>query len=197
MPTIAELDPNLVTTGEPVEGGCCYVSFDTEKPLPTDATTKMSTLTHFESLGELSNNGYTETKSVDTTEHEGWHGTTIAVTNGKETNNYKAECVEIMRAAVAKLRYGIKNVEANEDGSVKHISGKASGTQYVSLVFDELMSNGLLRRTVVHKAAVTDFDDVAHKRGELMVYGMTFKAIDKAGFFDIYYAKPAASGVGH
>ncbi len=187
-----DIDNSLVTVGQPVEGGCCYVSFDTSKALPTDATTKMSTLTHFESLGELSENGYTEAKSIETESKKGWHGTDVAVLNKGQSNTYKAEFLEVMRATVAKLRYGSTAVESGATG-ITHIKGKDTPVEYVSLVFDELMSNGMLRRTVVHKAAITSFDDVAHQKGSLMVYGMTFTATDTDGFFDIYYAKPAGA----
>lgn len=186
-----DLDTNLTTTGTPVNGGSCYVSFDPSQPLPTDATTKMSTLAHFESLGELSENGYTEQKSIETETAKGWHGTDVAVINKGESNAYKAEFLEVNRPAVAKLRYGINNVTSDASGNIAQIKGKPTGLYYVSLVFDELMTNGYLRRTVVHKAAISSFDDVSHQKGALMVFGMEFKAIDQNGFFDIYYAKPS------
>lgn len=189
-----DLDNSLITVGSPVEGGACYVCFDTTKELPTDATTKMSTLAHFMSVGELSENGYTEQKSVESEVQKGWHGTNVAVVNKGESHKYKAEFLEVNRPAVAKLRHGIKNVETDDEtGALKHIKGKATGVEYVSLVFDELMSNGILCRTVVKEAAITSFDDVAHQKGAIMVYGMEFDAMDKDGFFDIYYAKPAAA----
>lgn len=50
----ADIDPSLVTTGSPVEGGCVYTSFKANPTLPADATTKISTLTDLVSLGDLS-----------------------------------------------------------------------------------------------------------------------------------------------
>lgn len=189
---ISEIDTSLITVGQPSEGGCCWTSFAENPTLPTDAVTKMSTLTGWESLGELSENGYTESKSVTENKFKGWHGSVVLTAIADEENTYKAEFIEVNRPSAAKLRYGSENVEAGADGSVAHIKGKPSAGDKVPLVFDELESNGYLRRTVVRKASIASFDDVPHQKGALMVYGMTFTATEVDGqTFDIYRAKPA------
>ena len=50
-----------------------------------------------------------------------------------------------------------------------------------------------LRRTVVPRAMVDSFDDEAHQKGSLLVYGMTFTALagDDGAAYHIYRAKPA------
>ncbi len=78
----------------------------------------------------------------------------------------------------------------DENGDVTHIKAVVGTGVAVPLVFDELESNGWLRRTVVKKATIDSFDDVPHTKGSLLVYGMTFTAIDDDGFYDIYRAKP-------
>lgn len=191
--TLKDLDTDLVTTGSPVDGGCCYTSFKENPALPTDAVTKMSELEDFESLGELSENGYTEGHSVTTNEFEGWHGSTVLTCISKDKRTFKAEFIEPNRPSVSKLKHGEKNVETDEAGNVTHIKAVVGTDVQVPLVFDELESNGWLRRTVIKKANITDFDDVPHQKGSLLVYGMTFTAIDDEGFYDIYRAKPAVA----
>ena len=194
MADIAEIDHPLATVGAPAEGGCCYTCLDDTPAYPSDAVAKIASLANWESLGELTNNGYTETKSISSTDQTGWHGSVILTTVESETNTYKAEFTEVMRPTVAKLRYGKNNVEVNDDGTIKHVVGKPVGLQTVPLVFDELLSNGTLCRTLVKKATITDFDDVPHKKGDLMVYGMTFTAAEVDGAaFEKWYAKPAAT----
>lgn len=189
---LSDIDTSLITVGQPSEGGCCWTSFAENPTLPTDAVAKMSTLTGWESLGELSENGYTESKSVTESKFKGWHGSVVLAAISEEENTYKAEFIEVNRPSAAKLRYGSKNVEIGADGSVSHIKGKPSAGDKIPLVFDELESNGYLRRTVVRKASIASFDDVPHQKGSLMVYGMTFTAIEVDGqAFDIYRAKPA------
>ena len=190
--TLADIDTSLVTVGQPSEGGCCWTSFADSPTLPTDASTKMSTLTEWESLGELSENGYTESKSVTNNKFKGWHGSIVLAAVSGEENTYKVEFIEVNRPSAAKLRYGAENVSAGADGSVSHIMGKISTGDKIPLVFDELESNGYLRRTVIRSASIDSFDDVPHQKGSLMVYGMTFTAVEVDGqTFDIYRAKPA------
>lgn len=188
--TAKELDTSLVTTGTPVEGGCCYTSFAENPKLPTDAVTKMSEFQGFESLGELSDNGYTEGKSVTSTKFKGWHGSVVLTSISEEDHTFKVEFIEPNRPAVAKLRFGQKNVDVDESGEITHIKAVVGTGVQVPLVFDELESSGHLRRTVVKKATIDSFDDVPHTKGSLLVYGMTFTAIDDDGFYDIYRAKP-------
>lgn len=190
---LTDIMPSLATVGKPVEGGCCWTAFETPKALPTDATMKMSTLAEFVSLGELSKNGFTESTSVSTTNHKGWHGTTIITSVDEETNTYKAEFTEVNRPSVAKLRYGEGSVTEGSDGSVSKIAYKGYDGKPHPLVFDELESNGFLRRTVIKKAVVTSFDEVPHRRGDLLVYGMTFTVNDPddgSAPIEVFRAKP-------
>lgn len=190
MAELNDIDSSLVTVGQPVEGGCCFVNFDDEPVYPTDATTDLDA--GWVSLGELSTNGYTEGKSVTSTDHKGWHGSVLITTVDDETNTYKIELVEVNRPAAAMVRYGKGNVEVDDStGQVKHITGKPGQIKPVPLVIQELESGGYLRRTVCKRAMVSSFDDVPHQKGSLMVYGMNFTANEVDGSaFDIYRAKP-------
>lgn len=190
---INDIDSSLTTVGKPVEGGCVWTAFTKPKALPTDATTKMSTLTEFVSLGEISANGFTESKAISTTDHKGWHGTVVRTSVDEETNTFKLEFIEPNRPAVAKLRYGASAVTDGEDGSVAKILDKGYDGSAHPLVIDELESDGFLRRTVIKSAVVTSFDDVPHQRGALMVYGMTFTANDPedgSAAIEVHRAKP-------
>lgn len=188
-----EIDTSLVTVGQPVDGGCCYTRFDDDYTLPTDAVAPLGE--GWESTGELSENGYTESESISSTDHKGWHGTTVLTTIDEEKNTYKAEFLEVSRPTAAKLRYGAANVEVDENGVLKHIKKMSNARKPVPLIFDELESNGYKRRTVVRRAMVNSIDDTPHKKGNLMIYGMTFTALDDGanGPYDIYRAKPASA----
>lgn len=187
-----DIDTSLVTVGQPTDGGCVWTTFASSYTLPTTASATMAS--PWESLGDLSDNGYTESKAVNSTDHKNWHGGIALSTIDETKHKYKLEFIEVNRASTAKLRYGKGNVETDGSGNITHIVGKAATGETIPLVIDELMSNGWLRRTVVRKAIVTSFDDVPHQKGNLMVYGMEFTAISKDGAdFDIYFAAPAGS----
>lgn len=190
---LSDIDTSLVTVGQPAEGGCCWTSFAEKPTLPADAATKMGEAEGWESLGDLSENGYTEGKSITTNKFKSWRGSVVLSAISEEQHTYKLEFIEINRPSVAKLRYGKGNVETGADGSVSHIKGAVGSGCSIPLVIDELESNGYLRRTVVRKASVDSFDDAPHQKGSLLVYGMTFTAVEDDGrMFDIYRAKPAA-----
>lgn len=190
---LSDIDESLVTVGKPVDGGCCYVNFSDDPVYPTDATTALDE--GWVSLGDLSDQGFTEGKSISTTSHKCWHGSNVLTTVDDEDNTFSCEFIEVNRPAAAKLRYGDENVEEDATtGEVTHIQGVAGKLKSHPLIFEELESNGYKRRTVYRKATVTSFDDVPHQRGSLMLYGMTFSADEVDGkAFDIYRAKPATA----
>ena len=196
MPEVLkDIDTSLVTVGSPTEGGCAYISFAENPTMPKDASTKMSTLEGFESLGEVSEDGFTESKSVTSNTFKGWHGSTVLTQAQDEDHTFQIAFLEVSRPAVAKLRHGVNAVETGEDGSVSHIKPIVGTNITVSLVIDELESNGYLRRTIIPKATVNSFDDVSHQRGSLMVYGCTITAIDPGtgSPYEIFRAKPVAN----
>lgn len=192
MADLDTIDTSLVTVGQPTEGGCTYIHIGESDTLPTDATTAMSTFTDFVSAGTIFENGFTATKSVTTEKFKDWGGNVILTAISEEEHTFQIEFAEINRPIVAKLKYGDSNVETGSDGSVSHVKAVAGTTQKVSLVIDELESNGFLRRTVVPCATIDSFDDETHQKGSLLVYGMTFTALLKDGVsYHIYRAKPA------
>lgn len=191
---ITDIDPSLVTTGNPVEGACVYTNFSASPTFPTGAATA---LTGWESLGEVSDNGYSSQKNISTTAHRGWHGSVLLVSVDEETNTLQIAFVEPNRPAVAKLMHGAANVSAGTDGSVASIEGKSGGIKAVPIVVDELESNGWKRRTCFYNCMPTSFDEVPHRRGELVVYGFTFTAQDttvdgEVKAYDIWRAAPSA-----
>ena len=191
MAELKPFDNSLVTVGQPAEGGCCWTDFSASPTLPADATTPMAS--PWESLGDLSENGYTEGKSVTSNKLKGWRGSVVLSVISDEENTFKVEFIEVNRPATAKLRYGAASVTAGSDGSISKIAVKTGVNTKVPLVFDELESNGYLRRTVVKQASIDSFDDVPHQKGSLLVYGMTFTALDPGDGEPvvIYRAKPA------
>lgn len=194
--TVKDIDTSLVTVGQPTDGGCVWTSFATNPALPTSAAETLAAGV-FESLGDLSENGFTEGKNIEVTKHKGWHGDVVSSSVSGDENTFKLDFIEVNRASVAKLRYGADSVTSNaSDGSVASIAVGAYKGVTVPLVIDELESCGYKRRTVVPRASVESIDDVAHQRGSLLVYGASFTALkdDDGKAFYVYRAAPAAQG---
>lgn len=195
-PNTLDLNSAFVSIAQPIEGGAAWVCFDDDPAYPTDAVTPMKDLPGWHSLGELSTNGFTESKSVSSDPKRGWHNTVLLTSESERTETYKAEFLEYVRASVAMLRHGVDNVEVNEDGSWSHLKHGATANQTPAFVFDELESNGHLHRTLVKRASGTEFDDVGHAFGDLIYYGMTFTALEPKGggsAIEEWRAKPASN----
>lgn len=195
------INPENVTTGGPVEGGCCYVAFDGATTIPTSASADIAAANSgFENLGELSDQGWSQSVSTSINTFKGYHGTTLLSEAADEEHTFKAEFLEVTRATVTKLRFGPANVEVDNQGEVTAIHPKTVPGQVVCIVFDELFSNGIKQRTVFPRAKINSIDDQAHQRGSLLVYGMTFTALfDQGGSpYHQYRARVAspASGQG-
>ena len=190
------INPKNVTTGGPVEGGCCYTSFEPDVELPTTASEDIAgSDSDFENLGELSDQGWTQSVSTSENKFKGYHGKTLLSEITDEENTFKVEFLEITRSTVDKLRYGPDNVTVDNDGFVSAIDPTNVPNIEVPLIFDELLSNGIKQRTVFPRAKISSIDDQAHQRGSLLVYGMTFTALVNDGGHPYYIrrAKPATS----
>lgn len=191
----SDIDYGLVTTGSPVDGGCAYVAFGTPSAYPTSAAEAISSLTDYTSAGDLSEDGFTVSKSVTTNKFKGWHGDVALKKISEEENTFKLSLIETGRATAAKLRYGSGNVTVDEDGIVSNIKAVSGTDENVSLVIDELEDTGYLRRTVVYKASIDSFDDITHQKGSLVSYGFTFTCLKTAEHpvYEVFRAKPATA----
>ncbi len=190
-----DVDEMLSTTGKPRTGGCLYVNFDPDScTLPTDATTSVATLDGWVSLGDLTSDGTTYTKSATANKLKGHQGTVVISEVSDIEETFNATLIEPNRPAAAKAYYG-DGVTEGADGSVSTIEDRMTAGTKVAVCEDSLESNGYLRRTVIPKMAIDTFADVSHKQGEFISYGITgtiIKPSSKAAKY-IYRAKPASA----
>lgn len=190
------INPDNVTVGKPVEGGCCYVNFGESPVLPETASESIvGSGSGWDNLGELSNNGYTKSLSLSANDFTGWHGSLLLSQVDNETNTFKAEFTEVVRIAVLKLRYGVNAVKLDTDGNLLGVDPTTTPAAVLPLLFDELLSNSWKMRTVFPRSIINQIDDEPHQRGSLLVYGMTFKAmVDASGRpYYIRYARPTSA----
>lgn len=195
---INELDTDLATVGRPIDGGAVWVNFDENPTLPTDATTKMSTLEGWESLGELTEDGITRATSASSDKKKGWHGSTVLTTNSSTEKSYSFSMIEYGRGTCAKLAYGPGNVTVDaETGTWSKIEEAPNLPEIkCAFAFDILESNGYLDRKVVKRSSVTNPGEIAYKSGELLAVGVDLDVLDPGDGADVihYRAKPASSG---
>lgn len=192
---LADIDETLSTTGKPREGGCLYANFDPDNcELPSDATTKITDLPGWVSLGDLTSDGIVFGRSATANQLKGHQGTVVISETSDQTETVKFTLIEPNRPSAAQVYYGKDAVEAGDDGTVKTVHDALATGVKLALCEDSLESNGFLRRTVVPKMSVDTYDEVTHKQGDFISYGVTGTVIKKSAkdAKTIYRAKPAA-----
>lgn len=188
------INPSNASTGSPVDGACCFTSFESDYVLPELASVDLTASdSKFVNLGEISDSGYTKSTSLSSNSFKGWHGSNLLTQVSDETNTFKVEFTEIVRPSVLMLRYGKAAVKLDESGNVVSVDPTVAPSTIVPLVFDELLSKGWKMRTVFPRASISSIDDEAHQKGSLLVYSMTFTANvdDKGRPYYIRYAVAA------
>lgn len=185
-----------VTTGGPVEGGCCYTSFAPSPTLPTTAQESIVGVdSDFVNLGELSDQGWSQSASSTVNKFKGYHGRVVLSEVAEEELTVKVEFLEVTRVTVLKLRYGEQNVTVDSTGFAIAVKHTSIPDVTIPLIFDELFSNGVKQRTIFPRSKIESIDDQPHQKGSLLVYGMTFTAYadeDGAAFYK-YRAKPSSA----
>lgn len=191
------INPRNITTGGPVEGGCCYTSFAEEPTLPTSASESIvGSDSEWDNLGELSDHGWSQSVSTTVNKFKGYHGNVLLSEIADEEATFKAEFLEVTRTAVLRVRYGDENVTVDATGFATAMRHVSVPNRTLPLVFDELLSNGVKQRTVFPRAKIDSIDDQAHQKGALLVYGMTFTAAaDENGVLSYVYRAKRATPV--
>lgn len=188
-----KLNTDYATVGAPTTAGCAYVAFGGDTP-PADATTTLTD--KFESLGYLGEDGVVISRQINENKIKAYGGDVVISSKTDDGLQVKITFLEVNREAVAKLIYGKDNVEKNEDGSVKKITGKPFKGAEFPFVFDELESNGYLRRTVIMRGSVSPEGDETHKDAEAIANSITITALapkDGGAAFYVYRAKPTSA----
>ena len=188
--TVPDIDPSLVTTGMPTDGGILYINFGDNPKVPTDATTPLGA--GWESMGDLDKDAMTEVFELSSTSHEDYSGAEVLTTIDSDKRTLKVRCIEYERVSVNKALYGPENVTA--DGSViSAIKDKGINQREYPLVCEEMESNGYKRRTSIGRAKLKSVGDVSHQKGSLMIHELTFSVTKDADgdFKKIYRAKPS------
>lgn len=161
--------------------------------LPTKFTKPSELVAAFTSLGDLSEDGFSETTDSSSDDKKDMAGNVVLSVSKGKTRSFKFTFIEAMRAELMKFIYGEKNVELNTPGNtLKHIKMSGEDTPECVLVVYEVMSNGTLRMTVIDRAKADSYDEISHNRNDLLSYGVTIKALDNGGKVgDVWFAEVA------
>lgn len=185
-----DINPANVSVFNKASGGIVYIA-----PKGTDAPTALTQPgaldEAFKSLGDIGEDGFTESVDTGSNDFKDISGDTVlSVSNGK-TRKFEFHFIEAERAALMEFYYGNATTNASTGALEKVELDNADNAEWVMVIY-ELLSSGTLRMTVLNRAKPTEFGDIDHNRGNLMDYDVTVTALSdggKAG--SIFFGKAA------
>ena len=157
--------------------------------LPTSAT---ATLTGFTELGLISSDGVVFSRSENVNTYRDWADKVIYTDSTERTESAKVTYVETNTTV-------LEEYNGNATGSADSFYSDSDGdhTAYV-YVFDSIIGDNMIRRTICPNGKVTSVDDQTVAPGNLLGYpcNYTFSYDSTAGYTKRdYFAKVSSSGV--
>ena len=154
MPNV---DKSNITMGRPTPGGAMYWA-PLGTTLPTDASTKLSTIPAFTSLGYVTQDGLKVSVKESVDDIIEWGGTIVGSNSKSYKKTYEFALLESSREAALQFRFGVNNVVVGADGSLT-VADDAQPLPAGVFVCDTLQTNGdkpRIKRQVLGYAQLTD-----------------------------------------
>lgn len=189
MPQL-DIDTNNIVAGTfPDEGGVAYISFADEPTLPKTASEEIAKDV-FDSLGDLSPDGFTEITDLSSNDFDDCCGRIVLTVDNTKKRKVKLKFIEAMREAVLKFVYGVDAVSAT-GGVPESVTLDSKPTKERPIVIEQLWTNGWKVRYVLDRFKITSFDEIPHNRQNLLGFGLEGTLLDNDGVLGhIYFAKP-------
>ncbi|SDZ88075.1 hypothetical protein SAMN02745687_00917 [Lachnospiraceae bacterium NK3A20] len=180
-----------VTVGKPKVGGAIFRA-PVGSTLPTDAKSTLDEA--FKEMGYISEDGLTNSNSVDSDTVKAWGGDTVLNLNKGKEDAFKGTFIEALNPEVLKMVYGDRNVVGDIDTGIT-IKVNNDESQPYSYVFDMILKGNILKRIVLPSAKVTEVGDITYSDGDAVGYETTLSAApDSNGTTHFeYISAPAAS----
>lgn len=170
-----------VTAGKPAVSGAIYRALlSSGLTLPTDATTAMSTLTDFKSLGYVSDAGLTNSNSPEASNIKAWGGDTVLSIQTAKEDSFSFTLLETLDAEVLKAVYGSGNVAVESSTGAITITANSDEQEEAAWVIDMAVRGGKKKRIVIPNAKITSVGDIAYADESAVGYELTITAIPDA-----------------
>lgn len=165
-------DSSKVTVGKPKTSGAIYRA-PVGTTLPTNAESELATA--FVALGYVSEDGVTNSRSIDSEAIKAWGGDNVFTVQSGRDDTFEFSLIEAMNVNAMKVYNGDNNVTGNlTDGiSITANNGELGSHSYV---IDQILRGGRLKRIVIPDGQVSDVEDITYKDDELIAYGVTITA---------------------
>lgn len=189
--TTTTLSANEVSVAKPVQGtsGPIYVG-KSDVTVPTDAIAKLTA--DFTGLGYVSEGGWSENLDKETVEIKEWGGLVVLRPVTGTTLTYSFALLQT-NPDVMKFVYGADNVTGTSAATGFSVVKNGADLPRQPIVVETLMTDGLIKRTVIPLGQITEIGEVANQAGEAVQYQVTVTAFpdEDGNYATDFYAKPA------
>lgn len=180
-----------VTTGKPKIGGSVFRA-PIGTALPTDAKTALDEA--FKNLGYISDEGVTNSTSIESEEIKAWGGDTVAQPQTGKTDTFQLTMIESLNVEALKAYFGDENVTGTSLQTGLTIQCNAKELQPSIWVIDMIATGNIPHRIVIPNGKPSEMEDITYVDNEATGLGMTLTALpDESGNTHYEYIGGAAS----
>lgn len=170
MPT----DVTKVTAGKPKVGGALFRA-PAGTALPTDAVTALAEA--YKCLGYVSEDGVTNSTSIDSDEVKAWGGDTVLTPQTGKTDTFKLALLESLNVNALKSYFGDDNVTGTDTGSGLVVKCNSKEPQSSVWVVEMIAAGNIPHRVVIPNAKPTEMEDITYVDNDPVSLGMTLTAL--------------------
>lgn len=177
-----------VTAGQPKVGGAIYVA-PSGSTLPTDATTALDAA--FVCLGYVSEDGLTNSNSIESTSIKAWGGDEVLNVQTGKTDTFKFKLIEALDVNVLSFVFGSSNVTGTLATGIT-VKANADEAEECSIVVEMVLRDAAVKRVSIPAGKLTALGDIVYKGSDLVGYDCTISAApDSSGNTHYEYIKAA------
>ena len=161
-----------VSTAKPKIGGAVWRAPVGTK-LPTTADEALDAA--FKGLGYISTDGVANDMARESEPIKAWGGDVVASNDSGMTDTFQWTLLEILNAEVLRMVYGDDNVAGTLSNGLE-VTANNKPQRQASYVIDMILKNGVMKRMVIAKGAVTAVDSVTYNDTDPVGYNTTITA---------------------
>ena len=173
MPTGANSVSN-VTAGKPKIGGSVFRA-PAGTDLPTDATTALDAA--FKCLGYVSDEGVTNSTSIESEDIKAWGGDTVLTPQTGKTDTFQLALLESLNVDALKAYFGDDNVTGTSLETGLTIKCNSKELQPSVWVVEMIAAGNIPHRVVIPNAKPTEMEDITYVDNEPVALGITLTAL--------------------